>query len=407
MNQEQSLPPAFILSCARSGSTLLRYIVDAHPAFCSPPELNLAEVCHSLDRAIYHTVAQTSGATERAEKDQIVYREIRRIISGFMNTYAEAKGKRNWCEKSPFNLHHLPSLYHVFPDAKYLCLYRNAMDVVSSMLDFNRVQLFDDMLYFVQKNNGNMVDAMIECWITRTSQILDFERQHGAQCFHITYESIVCRPSQTLEAMFSFLGVEWQESLLDSVFSAPHDIAGGDPKIVFSDSINSSSLGKGATISRGLISEAMLKRMNALLEELEYPPVGVDWDTAPSPFSARQATEKREDVGSVEEVFENVFPERIRRHQHALRGTRATCQIAVTGEESGVWLIELNESDSRISKQEREADCLIRIAANHLLDIVNGKLNVAAAMQRGYLRINGEQKIAMMLGRVLFGAISA
>jgi hypothetical protein len=36
-------PPIFILSCYRSGSTLLRYILDSHPDVYCPPELSLGQ----------------------------------------------------------------------------------------------------------------------------------------------------------------------------------------------------------------------------------------------------------------------------------------------------------------------------------------------------------------------------
>jgi protein-tyrosine sulfotransferase len=405
MNKDASYPPAFILSPARSGSTLLRYIIDTHPAFGSPPELNLGRVCETLYRALYHTGAHTSSATE---KEQIICREIRNIIYGFMSTYAAAKGKPNWCEKSPDNLFHLPVLYNVFPDAKYLCLYRNCMDLVHSLMEYNRLQLFEEVIYFVQKNTGNMVDAMIDYWITQTRATLTFEREHSAQCFHVKYESIVREPVPTLEAMFSFLGVEWDEKLLDSVFSTQREVAGGDHKILFSDRIHPTSLGKGSTISRKLISAEMLERMNALLEELEYPVVGPDWDTSPSPFSVLEATEQQEDeVASVREVFENVFPKRIQKQEHALRGTHATCQITVTGEESGTWLVNLSESNSRITSADEQADCLVQVASSDLLDIVNGKLDVVTAMQQGKLQVAGGERIAMMLARVLFGTLVA
>jgi putative sterol carrier protein len=338
------------------------------------------------------------------EKNQIVFRETRSIISGFMNSYAEAKGKPHWCEKSPDNLHHLPILHSVFPDAKYLCLYRNCMDLVHSLMEYNRLQLFEEVIYFVQKNSGNMVDAMIDYWITQTKNTLMFERQNRAQCFPVKYESIVRDPSRTLEAIFSFLGVEWDETLLDSIFSTAREVAGGDHKILLSDRIHTSSLGKGSTISRKLISAEMLGRMNALLEELEYPLVGPDWDSSASPYGVVAATEQQHDVTSVREVFEDLFPRRIQKHEHALRGTTA-CKITVTGEQSGTWFVNLSESSNRITSADQNADCLVKVASNDLLNIVNGKLNVAAAMEQGKLQVDGGQRIAMMLGRVLFGAV--
>jgi putative sterol carrier protein len=401
MNKNESYPPAFILSPARSGSTLLRYIIDTHPAFCSPPELNLGRVCEALYRALYHTTQAASAP----EKDSIVFRETRSIISGFMSTYAEAKGKTQWCDKSPDNLHHLPILYSVFPDARYLCLYRNCLDLVHSLMEYNRLQLFEEVLYFVQKNSGNMVDAMIDYWITQTKNTLLFERLHPGQCFHVKYESIVRDPSGTLAAMFSFLGVEWDEALLDSVFSTPREVAGGDHKILLSDRIHPSSLGKGSIISRKLISAETLERMNALLEELDYPVVGPDWDSSPSPYSVVEATEQQHDVTSVREVFEDLFPKRIQQLEHALRGTHTTCKITVTGEQSGIWFVNLSESNNRITSADENADCLVNVASGDLLNIVNRKLNVAAAMQQGKLQVLGGERVAMMLGRVLFGAV--
>ena len=40
--------PIFIASHARTGSTLLRYIIDTHPALCCPPELALGQLCSAL-----------------------------------------------------------------------------------------------------------------------------------------------------------------------------------------------------------------------------------------------------------------------------------------------------------------------------------------------------------------------
>jgi protein-tyrosine sulfotransferase len=393
---------AFILSPARSGSTLLRYIIDTHPAFCSPPELNLGRVCESLYRALYHT----TKAPNADEKNKMVYKETRSIIDKFMASYAAGKGKPQWCDKSPDNLHHLSILPSVFPDAKYLCLYRNCMDLVHSLMEYNRLQLFEEVLYFVQKNSGNMVDAMIDYWITQTKATLMFEREHSAQCFHVKYESIVRDPERTLDAMFSFLEVEWDESLLDAIFTTPREIAGGDHKILLSDRIHSGSLGQGSKISRKLISPEMLERMNALLEELEYPVVGPDWDSSPSPFSVVEATEQQQNVTSVKEVFEDIFARRIQQHGDALRGANATCKITVTGEQSGTWFVNLSESNCRITSADENANCLVQVASNDLLNIVNGKLHVAVAMQQGKLQVVGGERIAMMLGRVLFGAVA-
>ena len=40
--------PVFVLCCGRSGSTLLRFLLDAHPDLACPPETNMAALCAQL-----------------------------------------------------------------------------------------------------------------------------------------------------------------------------------------------------------------------------------------------------------------------------------------------------------------------------------------------------------------------
>src|ERR1017187_4708015 len=40
--------PVFVLCCGRSGSTLLRFLLDAHPDLACPPETNMAVLCAHL-----------------------------------------------------------------------------------------------------------------------------------------------------------------------------------------------------------------------------------------------------------------------------------------------------------------------------------------------------------------------
>ena len=43
--------PVFILTASRSGSTLLRFILDTHPDFACPPETMITAACVSLLRS--------------------------------------------------------------------------------------------------------------------------------------------------------------------------------------------------------------------------------------------------------------------------------------------------------------------------------------------------------------------
>ena len=43
--------PVFVLTSSRSGSTLLRFILDSHPELACPPETTVASACASLLRS--------------------------------------------------------------------------------------------------------------------------------------------------------------------------------------------------------------------------------------------------------------------------------------------------------------------------------------------------------------------
>src|SRR5882757_4451661 len=104
----------FILSTPRSGSSLMRYIMDTHPRVCSPGELGLGALCENLYTAIYYTKAQVKASSEQ-ERVTLTLQEMRRIVDEIMSSYAALKGKQVWCEKTPKNLRHRDLLSKVFP----------------------------------------------------------------------------------------------------------------------------------------------------------------------------------------------------------------------------------------------------------------------------------------------------
>ena len=117
--------PVFILSCYRTGSTLMRYIFDTHPDVYSPPEVSLGQAATHLA----HLEAGLNGfKLDPARLDQLPAESvagIRAVLGGRMDAATARHGKRLWCEKSPSNLAFLGLLRLVFPEARFVCLYRH------------------------------------------------------------------------------------------------------------------------------------------------------------------------------------------------------------------------------------------------------------------------------------------
>src|SRR5690606_32881741 len=121
--------------------------------------------------------------------------------------------KRFWCEKTTLNVDYLKTLSELFPKARYLCLYRNCMDVVQSCLKFNPLGFMPELVPYVRRDPENLVAAMAENWLARNETISAFEAAHPDRCFRIHYESLAGDPEAVLPPLFEFLGVGWEEDI--------------------------------------------------------------------------------------------------------------------------------------------------------------------------------------------------
>ncbi|MBC6477899.1 MAG: sulfotransferase [Hormoscilla sp. GM7CHS1pb] len=384
--------PIFILCCERSGSSLLRYIIDTHPEIASPAELNLGELCKCLYYAVEGTTGEVLNIADRTEKKSIIGDQVNRIISDLMDSYVIAKKKRMWCEKSPSNLQNVEFIKSVFPESKYICLHRHAMDVVHSCMEITRFGFMPDQLTYLCHNSGNIVGAMVENWIDKTRKLLQFEREIPERCFRIKYESYILNQTQALSPMFEFLGVTWDASLLDSVFSVKHDQGAEDHKVKFSQRIHKNSIGKGTSIKLKYIPKHLLKEMNKLLEELEYPPVGPDWDTASSLYTPRDSGAKEDNVTlNVEEILTRYLTPRIKELRDKLQGRKVIYKIIVTGVGGGLWTIDLTKPSNHLECGENgKADCTVTVSSKDAVDLVKGNFNPVELEIQGKLHIAGE-----------------
>lgn len=131
--------PIFVISLERSGSTLLRNVLDAHPAIFSPAQLNIGKLCHWTYWASYYSIAQVNTELTEEERCGKAVEHTRRYVDQLMGGFAAQKGKAIWCDKSTMNINNLDILQQVFPDAKFICLYRNCMDLVYSYLSVSKL----------------------------------------------------------------------------------------------------------------------------------------------------------------------------------------------------------------------------------------------------------------------------
>lgn len=404
----QDKHPIFVFTCERSGSTLLRCILDAHSEIYSPGEIGLGDLCQSLYNTILYTKGQSKDITSESERERIITNEVRKIVANQMDGYVKDYGKQIWCDKSPANVHHLDILGKIFPSAKCICLYRNCLDVVSSCINLSKMGFMSELCSYVRKHPDNLVLAMIENWIEKTTKILEFEHKNSARCFRVTYESMVLNPEKTLSELFAFLGVASDGYALESVFSGTHDIGqvNGDLRMLFSDGIFTSSIGKGSEIPLTYIPDWHVEKMNDMLAEIGYP---CGWhghsliaDAEQPVFYNSQLSDMKQKVS---EIFEVLFPRMLEGICNDFSTVTGVCRFVISGNGGNDWVMDFNNRPVQIHSGTGDSDCTIAVSARNFLNIVNGRLGVVEAYEKGYIGASGNVNAAIKIGKVLFGGL--
>lgn len=396
---ESTCEPVFILSCVRSGSTLLRCIVDTHPEYCSPGHLNLGALCSNLYNAAYYTIGKLPGVEAGGKRDALAVEEVRRVVSDLLNRYSKGKSKNKWCEKSTINIDYLDILQKVFPDARYICLYRNCLDVVNSCIKFNALGYMEELAPYVRNRPSNFVGAMIDNWLEKNNKLLAFERAHSQQCIRVNYESLVSEPERILAELFGFLGEDWDGSLVESVFRLPHDQGDGDVKVWFSDKITKDSVGNGTALPLASIPKELRGEVDILHQELGYPSIEML-------YAKNSSDSENYSKGIDLDDFFNKCALTLERKVHDVScSLRGCCKLVITGVEGGIWLIEVNESGVRIEKSDGLADCTISSSYKVFCEIVSGDISATQAYERGEIVGDGNVILALEFGRVLFSGV--
>jgi protein-tyrosine sulfotransferase len=389
----------FVLSLPRTGSTLMRLILDTHPEVCCPGELRLGQLCEDLYRALYFSVGQASAGDETA-RAALSSARAREIVGGFMGAYAAAKGKSIWAEKTPANVEHVGRLYDTFPDAAYICLHRNLLDVLRSGWEMTKY----GKLRYELWDYGSFLDYCLG----QTRALLEFERVHCDQTIRVHYENLVLNPAEELPRLFSFLGVGWEPSLVEAVFSTKHDPGPGDPKAEFTKSLHTSSIGRGA--SAEVLAEVrraprhLQRALDELLLELGYQDAETALRAAArvEEQTGGQLAHAGQDFNDVNELFTRHFRAKLEEARRESADLKGAVKFVVRGAGGGTWIIDLDSQPPSIEAGDRDADCTVTIRADDLLRLATGELNVGECYLQAKLRVLGNDALAISLGHTLF-----
>lgn len=249
--------PIFILGAPRSGTTLLRLVLDAHPHISAGPETRFL-----LDLA--RIFGQHWERLERFGFDRAYWLDK---VAAFFATvhadYAASRGKTRWCEKTPRYTVIADLVAELYPDARFIHVVRDGLDVVASHR---------------QRWGWRSAHDAIADWRTLVRKARRFGASVGEERYlEVRYEEVVADAEAALRPVFAFLGEPWDDAVLrfdEESHDAPEkyeehtrrrrEEAGSD------DSIYASRVGTGARELDPLLRFLFERRAGKLRRELGY-----------------------------------------------------------------------------------------------------------------------------------------
>ena len=221
---EAEPPMPVIVGAARSGTTLLRLMLDAHPALAIPPETHFLPDLRALQqrpdlkgnensgvrREEFLRVVTSSPFWKDFRMDEAVLRaavthakKTFKVADGarrIYELYARAHGKPRWGDKTPPYVWRLKEIHALLPEAHFVHLIRDGRDVALSA----RGLWFDP-------SKGNIEDAAAQ-WLWRIREA----RQQAIICPHyleVRYETLLSNPRVVLEQICTFAGLEYDPAM--------------------------------------------------------------------------------------------------------------------------------------------------------------------------------------------------
>ncbi len=215
--------PFFITGSQRSGTTLLRLILNAHSRVAIPEEGTfwmplLRAHRHDyerplkqavLDRYLAYIAKNDQFRTWDLPMDRVTEdlgsRErvtLADFMEAFYVAYARLQRKPYWGDKTPSFFRKIDQLARIFPNARFIHVIRDGRDVFLSMRR-------------LEPSRKNVAVAALEWKYKLERARKSLLSLPEGRTLEIRFEDVLHRPEETLAEICRFVGIHYERSMLD------------------------------------------------------------------------------------------------------------------------------------------------------------------------------------------------
>ncbi|HYH62150.1 MAG TPA: sulfotransferase, partial [Solirubrobacterales bacterium] len=218
---EPGLPAPFVVGVGRSGTTLLRLMLDAHSTMAVPPETHFfGSLLDASGRVRFGPAQALAAITEdqhrrwndfglepaelMARFEAIPRFNITDALRAFYELYAEKQGKERWGDKTPDYIKRMRRIKRVLPEARFIHVIRDGRDVA---LSTNK--------RIIERGHRDPLPAKRSArrWRNRIEKARADGPKLG-EYLEIRYEDLVTDTEPTLRRVCQFIELEFEPAML-------------------------------------------------------------------------------------------------------------------------------------------------------------------------------------------------
>ena len=320
--------PIVVGGCYRSGTSLVRRILDSHSGIhCGPEVKFFSDVAddYLLDplghARFFRTVRQLG-----LDDDALLPIFGRGLVEAH-RLAARRRGKRRWADKNPENVLYLDRWSSLLGGRMlFVHCVRNPLDTIASLSEAG----------FPLAVPAPFA-AKVDLYRLFMEAGLRGEEAHPSRSLRVRYEDLVREPEAQLRRLTAFLGERFEPRMLD--FNAsPHQEGLEDPKVGSTTGIHADSVGRWRRVLSDDEVRCVVRRCGDLFERLGYQPPVLD-GAAPA--------ERRGAPAIAHTVSVDALPAPLVIGAIGGSGTRVVARIA---RRAGVFMgADLNESEDALA----------------------------------------------------------
>ncbi len=198
---------ALLCGHARSGTTLLEYVLDAHP------EIIAADECSAFQSKAYPLIVRSRSAGDSVISglNWITPRNLRQVraeyFHGMESFLGQAIDDRLLLDKNPALTFDIPAFCCILPETRFLVALRDPRDVCLSCFMQPAPVLPDTVPWLSLEDTIKHYILLAETWLAIKPCL-------GGAALEVRYEDLVGNLEQNARRALEFLGVTWDERVL-------------------------------------------------------------------------------------------------------------------------------------------------------------------------------------------------